>query len=432
MSIESLVSPLGGMVSRVTGLPTAAGDPSFAICSAALGDLAQLLPNVRESAGSRSVRGQMDGAGGGLGRERAQMLAVAEALERYSSCVFDERQLRWATRDELGEEALDLQTVPRCSERELAHPHCPVVAPDDGARMRWVRGVSLITQRPTWVPAVMVYMHIPPAVRSECFTLPISTGCATHTDLAAALLNATCEVIERDAISLTWLQRLALPRLVLDRLPPDLAAAWARAQNGDVTVHLFDATTDLGVPTIYGVETSDHNPRLATVVMCATDVDPARAVTKVLREGASCRIALGSSPPAPDSVEQFVQVFDGAVYMGAPERRTAFRFLLDTPNTRRLSEMAKPATGDAVGDLRFVLARLAAAGLEAVAVDLTTDEALRSGFRVVRVVVPGLQPLSFAHLARYLGHPRLYDAPALMGHPVNSEQELNPWPQPFA
>jgi ribosomal protein S12 methylthiotransferase accessory factor len=166
--------------------------------------------------------------------------------------------------------------------------------------------------------------------------------------------------------------------------------------------------------------------------MCATDVDPARAVTKVLRESASCRIALGSSPPAPDRVEQFVQVFDGAVYMGAPERRTAFRFLLDTPNTRRLSEMAKPATGDAVGDLRFVLARLAAAGLEAVAVDLTTDEALRSGFRVVRVVVPGLQPLSFAHLARYLGHPRLYDAPALMGHPVNSEQELNPWPQPFA
>jgi ribosomal protein S12 methylthiotransferase accessory factor len=51
---------------------------------------------------------------------------------------------------------------------------------------------------------------------------------------------------------------------------------------------------------------------------------------------------------------------------------------------------------------------------------------------VVRVIVPGLQPLSFCHRARYLGHQRLYRAPARMGYPAWPESRINPWPQPFA
>jgi ribosomal protein S12 methylthiotransferase accessory factor len=51
---------------------------------------------------------------------------------------------------------------------------------------------------------------------------------------------------------------------------------------------------------------------------------------------------------------------------------------------------------------------------------------------VVRAVVPGLQPLTFHYRARFLGSPRLYEAPARMGYPVRAEAELNAWPQPFA
>jgi ribosomal protein S12 methylthiotransferase accessory factor len=70
--------------------------------------------------------------------------------------------------------------------------------------------------------------------------------------------------------------------------------------------------------------------------------------------------------------------------------------------------------------------------MEAFVVDLSTDEALRCGVRIVRVLIPALQPLSFNYRARYLGHPRLYDAPMQMGHPVHQEEQLNHWPQPFS
>ncbi len=145
----------------------------------------------------------------------------------------------------------------------------------------------------------------------------------------------------------------------------------------------------------------------------------------------SVRIAL-QGDKAPDDVQDFTGVSDGAVYMGHPSRAPAFDFLLGTPASRRLSEMPNLATGDPDEDLRVVLSRLDAAGLDSYLVDLTPDEAIRAGMTVVRAVIPGLLPLSFTYRSRFLGSPRLYEAPVRMGYPSLPEAELNPWPQPFA
>jgi len=431
--LEQLVGPQTGLVGRVQQYPANPGLPSFAIYAAELGDPGEALPGVALSARGRSIRGDMDGAGGGLDHDHAALTAVAEALERYASCTWSEEQFIWARAQELGEDALDLHLVPRCSERELEHPRCPLVAPDPSAPIRWVRGVDLHNGRPRWVPAQLVYLHLPFLSRGERFTLPISTGCAAHTNLAAALRNAICEVIERDALSLTWLQMLPLPRLELDRVPEELAAVLARCADTDAQIHLFDATTDLGVPTVYGLETATANGSVATVAMAATDLDPARAATKAIREAESCRMALESRPEAgSQDPDEFIGVFEGAAYMGAPERRSAFDFLLQGTETRALSELAVRASSDPAEELRWLLGQLQASGMDAVAVDLTTDEAKRVGFRVVRVVVPQLQPLSFSYRARFLAHPRLYSAPPAMGYRSRPESDLNPWPQPFA
>jgi ribosomal protein S12 methylthiotransferase accessory factor len=427
-----LVSPLGGLIGQVVRLESQPGDAPFPVSVAMLGDVTQVLPEVRRATGGVSTRHQLDGAGGDIDPDRARTISVAEALERYSSCVYDSRQFIWATAAELGADALDLDTLPRCSDTELAHPKCPVIAPDRSAPIRWVRGFSLMTGRLCWVPAMLVYLHIPARSGGERFNLPISTGCATHRTPVEALRNAICEVVERDAISLTWLQRFALPRIELDVVDADLSGFLELAAERNSAVHLFDATTDIGIPTIYGLDVVPDHPACTTVVMCATDLDPRRAVAKVLREAASGRIALSANRSTPDNPDDFVTAYDGATYMGRPEHLGAFDFLIDSTARRRLSELPVLATGDPVAELRLLLDRLDRLGYEAFAVDLTTDEARRVGMHVVRVVIPGLQPLSFSHRARYLAHPRLYAAPAALGYPVHAEPDLNPWPQPFA
>lgn len=429
--LEELVSPLG-LVGRVSRLPNAPGEPQYPIYTAELGNTAMVHSNVRMSTGGRSTRGDFDGAGGALDAEHASRVCIAEALERYASCTFSDEQLIWATARELGDDALALDQLPRHSEAELAHPDCPVLPIDLDAPMRWVQGVSLMTHRRLWVPAVLTYLHIPAFAIGERFALPISTGCAAHATLAAALVNALCEVVERDAIALTWLQRLALPRIELDEVPAALAPFVERDAGTSVQRLFFDATTDIGIPTVYSLDLSPENERLGQLVMCATTLDPVEALGKVSRESASSRIAMAAGREVPASPDEFVSVYHGAGHMGHRERRDRFDFLADSPGRRRLSEMPSLATGTPEGDLALVLGRLERAGMDAVAVELTTDEALDVGFRVVRTIVSGLMPLSFARRAQFRAHPRLYDAPLRMGLRAHAESALNDDPQPFA
>ncbi len=430
-NVDELVGPYG-LVNRVQRLPNHPGEPRFPIYSASLGDIARVVPNVAEAVGSRGARGQMDGAGGGLDPERAARLCVAEALERYSTCAAPEDQLIWATARELGDEAMPLQSLPRCSPAELAHPRAMAVDIDEDAPMRWARGWSLTEHRPLWVPAVHVWMHLSAQSRGERFWNPISTGCATHTDLAQALVNAICEVVERDAIALTWYQKLALPRIEFDEVPDSLAPYLERSRRSQVETVFFDATTDLGLPVVYSIDLSPDNQVLGQLVMCNAGLDPADSIAKIIRESASSRIAMQVPRDVPESFDDYLNVYHGAAYMGRPERLGDFDFLLQNQHRRKFSELPNLASGEPAWDLQVLLEWLQLAGCQVVAVECTTDEARDAGFRVVRVLIPQLMPLSFTYRARYLAHPRLYTAPARMGYPVLSHEEINPLPQPFA
>ncbi|KUJ49673.1 hypothetical protein ACZ90_67185 [Streptomyces albus subsp. albus] len=430
--LRSLVDPVGGLVSGALRLPNPPGDPVFPVCVAPLGDISQALTHTAHSVNTSPGDAGMDGAGNAITVEDASWLCIAEALERYSSCAWHPEQFIWATARELGEDAIDLSRLPRISEAEAADPRCILTPPDPDAPLRWVRGYSLMTGKRVWIPASLVFLHLPFESYADRIAAPISTGCAAHTDVYAALASGLCEVIERDSIALTWLQRLALPRIELDKIPADLRPYIDRSRSRNVQTYLFDATTDVGVPTVYSVEVTPHHDAVRTVVMCATDPDPVRAIGKVLREAASGRIALRHRLPDGKSPDSFSTVHDGALYMGAPERADAFDFLLDSPWRAPLSSYGRPQFDTPRSHVGWLLRQLASQGMNAYAVDITSDEAERIGMWVVKAIVPDLMPLSFIRRAQYRGHPRLYRAPAAMGHPVATEEELNPWPQPFA
>jgi ribosomal protein S12 methylthiotransferase accessory factor len=438
-----LVSPYG-LVSGTVRLPGSPGDPEFPIFSASLGDPGHVLTG-NEGWDLGAEHGNFDGAGGDLSPERAALLAVAESLERYSSCARDAARCRWATAAELGDEAVPLDAWPTLSDAELAAGGHELVAPDPEAPMRWVRGWSFTRQRPVWVPAVHVWLKNPPEALGERISHPVSTGCAVHTDVTAAVVNGLLEVVERDSIALTWLQRLRLPRLTFDAddLSPRQRQFAARAANPHVRTRFYDATTDLGIPVIYGVQLADHDAELAQVVAATCDPDPGDAVAKLYREAASLRIALrhhiaNTARPVAgagggDGGEPLVNVVGGAAEAGPLAARDRFSFLLEGEREERpLAALPRPASSDPRTVLDWLLERLHARGCEVVAVDLTTDEARQAGATVVRVAVPQLMPLSFVHRARYLGHPRLYEAPRAMGHPVLGEDEITRLPQPFA
>jgi ribosomal protein S12 methylthiotransferase accessory factor len=431
--LPSLVQANGGLFGPVLTIRPGGVEPKLITQIVSSGDIRQLT--ARSGAAGDLPRHPLtiDGTGTAFQVEEAIIPALAEGLERYSACICEKEQYILAPADDMGANVLDLDTIARCSRTELSHPRCPLVAPDKKAPIRWVAGLSLLDGRVVYLPAVLVYQHMGVTSAAERIVLPISTGCAAHTTYEEALLRALLEVVERDAISIVWLQKLRLPRVDVDSVPAALEPYWSsyRRSSKHLEYAFFDATTDLGIPTIYGLQMAPEDRRVTTLVSCSTSMEAPAALAKVMRDMSALRIAFRRPQRIPETCDEFKSILDGATYMARAEQAPAFDFLLNSGRTRRLSEMSVPGGRGTTGQ-RVVLDLLRHRGLEAYAVDLSSDEALRCGVRVVRAVIPGLQPLSFCHRARYLGHPRLYDAPLRMGYRSYPEEQLNSWPQPFA
>lgn len=373
--------------------------------------------------------GELDGLGGGLTVPEAEARAIGEALEHYAAASVVPDRLLVESANGLGGEALPLTDVPRCSAAEVRASGLSV--PDPGAPIRWVQGARLPDGAPVWIPAIMVYLWLSPVLEGERFWMPTSTGCAAHPDREQAILHALLECVERDAIAITWLAEVRWPRLDLADLAaahPGLQALAGMLPWSDLDAVLFDATTDLGVATVYALLRAVHDEQLAVVVSAAARPALADAAYHALLEGLKNRRTLRSylgGPAAPEP-EHFERPHEGALFMGSPARQAAFDFLLQ-PERGALRRGAHGAGG--VTGWRDVVARLRGKGKMAYLVDLTTSELSEAGMTAVRAIVPGLQPVSFNQRARYLGHPRLTEACRELGV---APEAWNPWPQPFA
>ena len=432
---DGLIQLRDGMFRHVSYAYSFGDEPRFIAQILEVGDTSATQLGQADALGMRRHRPPMHTFGTGVTESETLLPALGEAFERYSTCVHTADQFVFASAEELGRDALDLDIIPRLSKAELLHPRCPLVEPTKKLPLRWVRGISLLDNRVVYLPAPMVFLYTGFASSAERVCIQITTGCAAHTSLERALLGAICEVVERDAISLTWLQKLPLPRIDVDCMPPQLATCWKLYEQScnDLEYLFFDATLDIGIPTIYALSVARANRQVTTLVACATALNAPEALAKVIRDLFQIRVAFRKPRPIPASWDEFTDFFHGAAYMARGEHTGAFDFLLRQNHRRPLSEIAPVDNEEDVAQsLSAVLSLFRRRGIDVYAVDLSTDECVRAGIWAVRVIIPSLQPLGFFYRARYLGHSRLYEAPERMGYPVHSEARLNYWPQPFA
>ena len=428
--LAGLISPLGGVVAGLEQLAPQLTRSADTVARARLGDVGVL--------GDGSAPGrfgaELDGLGCHDDPDVAARIAVIEALERYSAAVGDER--RWLTGSavDLGPDAIDLTDAARCAESEIAAPGFPLAPWDPRLPLRWARGWSLLDGRDVWVPAVMSHLGVTPRHAAEGFWLQTSSGCAAGETLERALLAACFELIERDAVAIAWLQRLALPRIDLDDSayraarggrPCDRGSGWGavrsvlQADEDGRRIELFDATLDLGVPTVLAVLRPPPGLGVPPAVGAACSDSGSHAALKALREVTVVRACVW-----------------GGRGVGAPELPLvpdeAFGHLRD-PDTAAAG--GGGVRGEFIGTvgqrLARVVARLARQSRDVAAVELTPVELAGSGVRVVRVLAPSLIPILAHPGVRYLASRRLYEVPRRMGLTVRSEAEVNPWPSPL-
>ena len=428
--LDNLLGPLASAPLAMPLVPFSGHRHRMAMCSVPPGRLDPLRQGVGPDYPWDAPG--MGGCGAGATRAEAGLKAAAEALERCSTILHSEHQTTLAAASRL-QGALDLSTVPRFSEAEIARSGGMLERADPDAPIRWFPGWSPSRRERTWLPLVMT--HLPVETRpGERFWLPISTGTAAHADTGRAAAAAVAEAVERDVIATTWLARLPLPRIRLDAaLSAEACGALAACFDQDAPALLFDGGAEFGLTTIYGLRRHGPDAEHATVVGCATHVDPVQACRKAVAEIAAVEVSLRHSrSEAPSDAFDCRHIDDGARFMALQERSRAFDFLTEGEERVTLSEMIGRAAPYAGWGHREIVAALATAGMDVVLADITTDDVRELGLCVVRAVVPGLMPYSCVTRARYLGTPRLAEVARRRGSPGFTEAEVNPFPQPFA
>lgn len=381
--------------------------------------------------------------------DAARRAAIGEAAERYCG-NFVPRGLRkasWEALTAAGETAVDPQRLALYSPRQHATRGFPFVPFTRTLEVFWVAGEKLPEREKAWVPASLVYpnFYVDRLAGEPRTNFVNLAGIAAGAGREDAERSALEEILERDAVSIWWMsgspqQELdwqAEPRIAAAMIPRDPKLA------GTLEYRVFALPGGLGVPVI-GALLRDPKDGLVTLG-AACRPDPVEAALKALTEAIHLR-GYSRELARPDGkIWQLMRdgVLDRRVYK--PFRadrayRDAYRadwrdvvdlgchaqIYLDPRMEEFLGRFASPGPRQPLSavpglpeaerrDLRAAyLARLAAIGLEAFSVDVTTRDVASAGVRVVRVVVPGMvgnAPAAFPPL----GGRRLYEEPARQG-----------------
>jgi ribosomal protein S12 methylthiotransferase accessory factor len=364
-------------------------------------------------------------------------------VERYCSAQYDKESFPLSAYEELKCDAVSPQDFALFSEQQYKEPDCPFVSMTPKAPLRWVPGFSLVSESEVLLPAAFVYVPYKIDKLKESPTdNPVSTGLACAPNLTAGIYKGILEAVERDAFMITWQNRIEPPSLDIWGMDdPFVQRLLNTLKNLPVRVHAAVLTLDIQVPVILIMITSESGHPPYTVVGLGTDLNPTRAVVLALEEAILSLTGIGryaqSNPddfrPAPDYLN--VETLDqhALAHAISPDLRQSAEFLTKSNTVLSIKDLPDVFSESMVQNVRAMVNMIRHKDLDVIFVDLTTPDINECGFKVVRVVVPGLQPLDINHKWQHLGGERLYQVPyqlGLINKPL-TEESLNPYPHPF-
>ena len=201
----------------------------------------------------------------------------------------------------------------------------------------------------------------------------------------------------------------------------------------------LDITLDLVIPTYFAVAIGESNIGQLFCVGSASHLDGTKAILKALVETAQERPYLRYEffrEPDWSCRDDFQDVIDfddhARVYTRRPDLINRLEFCTSNDFATKKRVLNKSALNPEE-DLRNVLSILKAKDLDVLVIDLTTPDVKEIGLKVVRVLMPGLQPLHGDHRYPFLGGKRLYDVPCKVGlrdSPIG-ESDIFSLPHPF-
>ncbi|WNQ13344.1 TOMM precursor leader peptide-binding protein [Paenibacillus aurantius] len=371
--------------------------------------------------------------------------ALLEGLERF--CGVAPRGKRTTVRGSyrsLSAHALDPAAVGVHARERYEEPGFPFQRHDPDRPLEWVWGYSLLQEKPILVPERLAYYSLG---CGEGYVYETSNGCALGGSLEEAIFYGMLEVVERDAFLLAWYARLRLPRIdPYSSNDPELTVMIEKMKAAaGYELHLFNATLEHGIPSLWAIARNTKEEGVRLICAAGAHPDPVRAAKGLLHELAAMMLTLDEKAESRREKilemladpEQVRTMEDHSMLYSHPDAENRLDFLLKNNGPALSFQEAFPEGSrhsDLTDDLKELLEAFRRCGMDVVVVNQTSPEIARNGLHCVKVLIPGMLPMTFGyHLTRLTGLDRVLRVPALLGYaeaPLKPE-ELNPHPHPF-
>ena len=397
--------------------------PEFKLIHSYVCDSARFSPWSSDSAGAGYCFDLGD-------RARPTAAAIGEAVERYCGNIVAKPIVRGSAAELVGA-CIDLSQLARFDAAQYARPQFPFVEPTDDLEMDWTRGVDLNTGSDTWVPAELVWGSYPHYVaRTDPAISPVAqAGLAAGPTTEFAIRNALREIVERDAMTLSWTGRRGV------RIVTGIPEALLRLGNHEtLTTRWLAFDSNFGIP-VLGALVHDRLTGYSTMgTACHEDAQTAafKSLGEALQlqllsadydnpeSGIGLAAATPTSPLQPWRADRsyadvyrpdFADVMDYGCHLQL-HLDPAIQALFESELAGAVVDEVELNSLTTHTDVQSAVTR---AGFEPAWIDLTTSDVLSAGLHVVRVVIPSCLTNAAAGLP-FLGSPRLRDS--LAGRPA--------------
>lgn len=438
-------------------------DPRAGLVSSFSVENNNLLPLV-----SSHLRAEVDdtsetatGTGCTLHLEQSKRVSIMEVVERYAGLYpRGKRTMVQASYRQLvqqGQAALDPTRLGLHSQEQYewyqhGH-HCRSLVPYHPDRAcSWVWGYSFQNQAPLLVPEHCAYYGVPSSEENPAFVFDVSNGCALGNCLEEAIFHGIMEVIERDAFLLTWYAQIKAPRLSLASVTdPMIRLLIEHLQyHSGYTLHALNISLDHALPCLclLGIDEQNREDMPKVHMAAGSHPHPEQALVRALRELAAImnipaqflreNRAMALEMLADGNLVQEMEQHPLVYYL--PEAFDRLHFLCHTQPPQTFQEAFEefyrhpPERMDLRDDLESLIDYYLKRESDIIVVDQTAPEHLSCGLRCVKVLIPGMLPMTFGQYnRRIIGFERLHQLPFTLGyqdHPL-TEAEINPHPHPF-
>ncbi len=376
-------------------------------------------------------------SGVAFNKKRALLKLLGETLERYALSINNNKKFIYGSYSELKKiykNVLNPLDVFPFSEKQIK-----VLKLDKQnllfTKLHWVKGINLLNNEPVLIPGQLIFV---PYIYQETEPLiisPISTGAAAGQTYEDALYRGICEVVERDSFMITYLNKLPCSKINLHAIKNgNLKQILDQLIRYKIEVYLIDITTDLKIASVAAVlvDRTELGPAISVGLKAGFDI--VDTIIGSIEEAVMLRSWLRDKFVYLDPKYQREKIIrnidDRAHYWFTVKMINRLNFWLESNKLKTIKSEFLHSSKD---HLNKALKLLNHKNIDVIYFDLTDKKIEKYGYKIVKVIIPDLQPLYLDEKYACFRKLRLYQAPVNMKifKRPKKENQLNKIPHPF-